>query len=753
MGYIKMIIGPAAFAAAVLIMPAIPAKAADGWQQDSAQEWVYVEHDKKLVNQWVLWPDGTMRYVGDTGRIAADRWVNVGEARYRVRSDGSRYENEWFSLVSKPSLPSASPVTSWYYAGNDGIILRNGWYELGGKDYYFYEWGNSPRKAFFNLEDKRYYVDEEGARKAPGWFSIDKVDSRGNPYSNWYYVTGDGSLLRDGWHEVEGMTCYFDTYGIAYRNRWFNLGDDRYYADKNGARQSGWFSISGTGGNGQEYTNWYYGGSNGVLWRNGWREMDGNWYFFDTNGLNYRKRWYTDGNGERYYLDENGVLQEDGWFKIENTNSSTGAVSESWYYALESGAVLKGGFKELEGRKYYFDSNGYNYRKRWMNDEDGRRRYIGEEGFLYQDRWFVMSGLDSRNSEYNNWYYAGSDGYVRSDGWYKIDGQSYCFNSSGVMRTGWLTKEADRDDDEDSYYYCGEDGARAAGWQWLKIPDSWLDQSYVLDYVQEHGQYAYFYFNRSTGNKKRSSGWKKEVKVDGVTYCFDEKGIMHLGWVKLSGTTPQIKGYRYFYQPESEGDQAFTEGEKAAGTWLKLEGPPDLGSAGQKEWYYFDRSGKPICGPEDGYAVEKIHDSYYVFDMYGAAQYGLVEVKGEFYYCGAPEGDRKCVIGKTMVDDGMDSSRSRYYFDLKGKGITGIKDGSFYYKGKLQKADSAAKYEVFDIPGEGKRLINSSGKIMKNTKVTDGNDQRWTLGSGGKIVSYGSNEVAEILEPEAVVSY
>ena len=131
MGYIKMIIGPAAFAAAVLIMPAIPAKAADGWQQDSAQEWVYVEHDKKLVNQWVLWPDGTMRYVGDNGRIAADRWVNVGEARYRVRSDGSRYENEWFSLVSKPSLPSASPVTSWYYAGNDGIILRHGWYELG----------------------------------------------------------------------------------------------------------------------------------------------------------------------------------------------------------------------------------------------------------------------------------------------------------------------------------------------------------------------------------------------------------------------------------------------------------------------------------------------------------------------------------------------------------------------------------------------------------------------------------------------
>ena len=42
---------------------------------------------------------------------------------------------------------------------------------------------------------------------------------------------------------------------------------------------------------------------------------------------------------------------------------------------------------------------------------------------------------------------------------------------------------------------------------------------------------------------------------------------------------------------------------------------------------------------------------------------------------------------------------------------------------------------------------------MKNTKVTDGNDQKWVLGSGGKILTYGSDEVAEILAPEATVSY
>ena len=139
--------------------------------------------------------------------------------------------------------------------------------------------------------------------------------------------------------------------------------------------------------------------------------------------------------------------------------------------------------------------------------------------------------------------------------------------------------------------------------------------------------------------------------------------------------------------------------------------------------------------------------------MFGAAQYGLIEVKGDFYYCGTQSGNRACAIGKTMVEDGVDAGRSQYYFDLKGKGITDIKDGYAYYKGKLQTADKASRYEVFDIPGEGKRLVNSAGKVMKNTKVTDGNNQKWEVGSGGSITVYGSDEVTELQAPEATVSY
>ena len=736
-----------------LLAAPFTAQAATGWQQDGNQNWTYVEDDKKLTNQWVPWSDGTLRYVGGNGLIVTNNWVTYEGSRYRVKEDGTRYENAWFSVTSTPTLPSSSASTLWYYAGPDGRIYTNGWYEIGGQQYYFYQGGNSPRKAFFNLEDKRYYVDENGARPAPGWFSVSGTDSRGNAYTNWYYVQADGSLLRDGWHEVDGKTCYFDANGLNYRKRWVNLEENRYYVDDEGDRQEGWFAITGVNANGQEYSNWYYADANGAIWRGGWAELAGNWYYFDANGLNYRKRWYTDGRGERYYLDEDGVLPNDGWFKIENVNSSTGAVTENWYYAQASGAVLKDGYKELDGHTYYFDANGYNYRNRWITLENGNRRYLGEDGVLKKDEWFVISGKDSRNSDYHNWYYAGSDGNVIMDKWYKIDGEYYCFNASGVMRTGWLTESAEEADEDDSYYYCGEDGARVTGWQYLEIPDNWSDDEDVEDYINEHGTtYAWFYFSRN-GKKKYSSGGKREMNVDGVTYCFDDDGIMHYGWVKLSGTTPEMEGYRYFYEPKSEKDQTYILGEKVESAWLNIVGPSDLGGSGVEAWFYLDTSGKPVCGKENDYEVEKIHDDYYVFDMYGEAQYGLIEVDGDFYYCGTEAGDRKCVTGKTSLSDGIDSGTSEYYFDTKGKGITGIKDGSFYYQGKLQKADRTARYEMFDIPGTGRRLVNSSGEIVKGRKVTDGNDQKWEVSSGGAIRVYGSDETAEIVAPEATTSY
>ena len=63
---------------AVLVISAMPVYGADGWQQDTAQQWFYMEHDKKVVNRWVTWADGTPRYLGGNGLIVTNNWVNAG---------------------------------------------------------------------------------------------------------------------------------------------------------------------------------------------------------------------------------------------------------------------------------------------------------------------------------------------------------------------------------------------------------------------------------------------------------------------------------------------------------------------------------------------------------------------------------------------------------------------------------------------------------------------------------------------------
>ena len=59
-----------------------------------------------------------------------------------------------------------------------------------------------------------------------------------------------------------------------------------------------------------------------------------------------------------------------------------------------------------------------NYRKRWITLDSGDKRYLGDDGALKEGEWFLISGKDSRDADYNYWYYAGSDGNVVMDKWW-----------------------------------------------------------------------------------------------------------------------------------------------------------------------------------------------------------------------------------------------------------------------------------------------------------------------------------------------
>ncbi len=715
--------------------------AMDGWQQNGQGNWQYVENDQKIVNRWLQDDDGNWRFVGSNGLMVVSNWVNFENELYYVNEEGIRLENQWFSITWNPTQPDAKASTTWYYAGEAGKIYKNGWFFIEGKEYYFNSSGGSIKDAVITIDNKKYYVDSITGKKNNGWFCVDRVSAKGVLYRNWYYANTDGSLYFDGWQEIDGKFYYFYA-GVNSRNTWMNLDGKRYYFDEDGIRQdSGWFSITGVNGNGQKYVNWYYAESDGNVARGGFKQIDGKYYYFDGNGLSYRKRWYIAPNKKLYYLDKDGILQNNGWFKIDITNTISGEITECWYYAEEDGAVLTDGIHEIEGKSYYFDTNGLMYKDRWLIGKNGKRQYIDKDGVMPREAWFSISGVRDNGEEYINWYYANPSGYILKDGWYTIEGKEYYMNASGIMYTGWFTIN------DDEPYYCDENGARVYGWQKLKIPESWSDDNEaVSSYIGKYGDEAYFYFELTGGRKKYSkSGTYSEITVDGLKYCVDTNGIIQKGWIKKKGTSPAIKGYRY-YMPEASG--SYVEGQRVENEWIKMVGPEDLDGPIEETWYYFNSEGEPVCASSNTFLIRTIDGKRYAFDKYGRVLYGFLEIEGEIYYFGT-ESDRSLSTGRCMIDDGLDKGKSEYYFDNKGKGVTGIKNGRFYFKGKLQKADSSTKYEVFEVEENKFRLIDSTGRVVKGKKVKDGSGEEWITSSDGTITKFASTYVADVVEPEA----
>ena len=109
----------------------------------------------------------------------------------------------------------------WAWQCNNGAYLRNGWYLIDGRYYYF---------------DGNGYMSS-------GWV-------RGR--DSWYYLGNDGAM-QTGWVKSDG--------------RWYYLGND-------GAMQTGWAKIGGR---------WYYLGSDGAMY-SGTHTIEGRSYEFSDSG-------------------------------------------------------------------------------------------------------------------------------------------------------------------------------------------------------------------------------------------------------------------------------------------------------------------------------------------------------------------------------------------------------------------------------------------------------------------------------------
>lgn len=417
--------------------------------------------------------------------------------------------------------------------------------------------------------------------------------------------------------------------------------------------------------------------------------------------------------------------------------AATGWAQEgnNWVYYNNNGSKVTNAWRQAQdGTWRYLESSGAMAADKWVDNDD---YYVDSSGIMITNKWLQVA--NSRKASGYDWYYFGTNGKCLKEKWAQIDGQYRYFGDTGAMETGWVL---------DNMYYCDDSGVMVTGWKKLTPPEEYQDEDTHIGPFETASDGQYWYYFGTNGKKvvPNENGTNvKQKKINGTYYCLREDGAVQTGWVCVTGDeSDSIEDYRL----------VDTDGKVRTG-WYSAEPPEYLASHYDHdvEWFYFNSKGVPEVGPAKGSAktsdLKRINGYTHLFNEYGTPVYGIQKVYTSsngneytaYYFGNYPQSSM--LTGKYNITEGGVSWP--YYFNSTGKGYTGVYDNCLYYMGKLQKADSGSKYEVFTIPtGNSYKnyVVNTSGKIAKNTTVKDSNGVKYKTNSSGILVKEDDESVA-----------
>ena len=244
----------------------------------------------------------------------------------------------------------------------------------------------------------------------------EEVDKEGWQKENgqWRYYESKKAVTN--WKKIAGHWYYFNQDGIMLSNTVY----DDYLFNKSGAMvETSWVKIE---------EKWYYATESGKIIRNKWEKINGSWYRFDETGIMLSKTIYND-----YLLQTSGAMAEKNWVKM----------NEKWYYATDSGKVVRNKWGKINSSWYLFDNAGVMLSSQWKD-----KYYLKDSGAMAQSEWFF-------DKKYNSWFYLKSDGAYAENQWQG----SYYLKSYGYMaKNEWIF-----DKSYNAWYYLKEDGAYVTG--------------------------------------------------------------------------------------------------------------------------------------------------------------------------------------------------------------------------------------------------------------------------------------------------
>ena len=699
--------------------------------------------------------NGAWNYFDKHGELITNNFAPDGRYydKYGKQVDFGR--NRYFELNGE-----------WYYAGNDGAILK-GPQTIDGVKVYFHQNGIQAKGYFVKDEEdnkSRYYDKDTGA------LATNQYVIAYNPYKHRierYYVNDQGIRLT-GPQTIDGKQVYFDTYEGS--QVFDNFADDGYFYDQDGNRVD-----LGTNRYVQVKGNWYYVGDDGKI-LTGEHIIDGAHVYFEYGGkqvkgdFDYNKQFHDKDSGNlvtnrfvtvkdktyfiggdskaikgatvidntEYFFDEKTGAQVKGDFASNDKyyDGITGAlvinsyvqVDKDWYYVGNDGKRLKGS-QTINNVPVYFDPY----------DGKQAKGVFSNDGYFYdKDSGAKVDLGTNRYVQVNdNWYYVNDEGKILK-GEQTINGVQVNFNPyNGIQTKGALVDSNGRAISKENYntyetpskYYDKDSGALVKSqyfshdgkWYYADVEGNILKGSQTIDgvhvYFDSYGVQAKdtvldgYYYDKDTGARKELPR-DQFIKIGNDLYYLSSN--RRTGEINIDGKDYYIAQYGRIlrgsfnvYQEPPYYDDETGEAVKKTG-FVKSYG----------RWYYLEENGKKAKG------FKEIDGKLYYFSNNPMNKYETHEqVRGQlarpYFYISFPN----------RAED-----NPTYYFDAEtGVAVTNqfvYTDGHWYYFGNDGKA------LLFDQVINGQHLyFDYEGKQVKGDFVTDYKGTRYYDENSGELVT------------------
>ena len=651
----------------------------------------------------------------------------------------------------------------WYYAGNDGAILK-GPQTIDGVKVYFHQNGMQAKGYFVKDEEdnkSRYYDKDTGA------LATNQYVIAYNPYKhrNERYYVNDQGIRLTGPQTIDGKQVYFDTYEGS--QVFDNFADDGYFYDQDGNRVN-----LGINRYVQVKGNWYYVGEDGKILR-GEQTIDGAHVYFEYGGkqvkgdFDYKNQFHDKDSGNlvtnrfvtvndktyfigadskaikgatvidntEYFFDEKTGAQVKGNFATNDKyyDGITGAlvinsyvqVDKDWYYVDNDGKRLKGSqtinnvpvyFDPYDGKqaKGVFGNDGYFYDK-----DSGAKVDLGTNRYVYiNDNWYYLNGegkilkgsqtIDGVQVHFDPYYgnqikgeFTDSSGYVVKANSYTSPVKFYDKDSGALVKNQYFNHNG-------KWYYADAEGNILKGSQTIDGVHVYFDSYGVQakDTVLDG-----YYYDKDSGARKELPR-DQFIKIGDDLYYLSSNG--RTGEINIDGKDYYIaqygrvlRGSFNVYQQPPYYDDETGEAVKKTG-FVKSDG----------RWYYLEEDGKKAKG------LKEIDGKLYFFSNNPMNKYETHEqVRGQlarpYFYISFPN----------RAED-----NPTYYFEAEtGAAVTNqfvYADGHWYYFGKDGKA------LLFDQVVNGQHLyFDYEGKQVKGDFVTDYKGTRYYDENSGELVT------------------